>query len=335
MSNQGGSEKARSSRMGLYLIRRTAIAIVLIFIVLIFDFILFRVLPGNPVQLMFSTSYLTHSQYEYLVKQYGLNEPLYIQFFLFIENVFKGNLGISYAYGMPVITLIVPAIVNSLILGIPATVAAILLGIFTGKIAAWKRGSITDTVLTNTSMILYAIPGFWLGAMLMIAFIHVPEVPLSGMYTYGMVYTSIFSKVLDLLRHLFLPFLTLTLVIFGSYTLIMRNSLTDVFTEDFIIAARAKGVPEKRILNKHAMPNAMLPMVSVIAVQIGVLFGGIMVIETVFSWPGIGWMIYQAIMGRDYPLLQGAFLIMSISVVLANFIADIVYLYIDPRVRYE
>lgn len=335
MSDQKTKEVEHGSKILNYLIRRTLIAIVLIFLVLVFDFVLFRILPGNPIQLMFSNSYLTHSQYLYLEKQYGFDKPLYIQFWLFIVNISKGNFGISYAYGMPVLTLIIPAILNSLILGIPATVVAIFLGIYTGKLAAWKRGTKTDTIVTNASMILYAIPGFWLGALLMSAFLHVKGVPLSGMYTYGISYSSIFSQILDLLSHLFLPFITLTFVIFGSYTLIMRNSLTDVLTEDYINTARAKGVPENVILNRHAMPNAMLPMVSVIAVQIGVLIGGIMVIETVFSWPGIGWMIYQAIMGRDYPLLQGAFLVVSIAVILANFIADLVYLYIDPRIRYE
>ncbi|MEM4065884.1 MAG: ABC transporter permease [Candidatus Micrarchaeaceae archaeon] len=234
---------------------------------------------------------------------------------------------------MPVLNLIIPAILNSLILGFPATLAAILLGIYTGKIAAWKRGTKTDSVVTNLSMTLYAIPGFWLAILMILLFLHT-GLPLSGMYTYGISYNSNFGRIFDLLRHLFLPFITLTFVIFGSYTLIMRNSLTDVLTEDYIVTARAKGVPERDILNRHAMRNAMLPMVSVIAIQIGTLVGGIVVIETVFSWPGIGWMIYQAIMGRDYPLLQGAFLIISSVVILANFIADLIYLLVDPRIKY-
>ncbi|MGC8618426.1 MAG: ABC transporter permease [Thermoplasmata archaeon] len=327
-------KKARSGSIRNYLIRKSIIAIILIFLILIFDFVLFRILPGNPIQIMFSNSYLTHNQYIYLEKQFGFDKPLSVQLLLFIRNVFIGNFGISYAYGMPVLSLIVPAILNSLILGVPATVIAIILGIYTGKLAAWKRGTKVDSVLTNTSMVLWAIPGYWLGGLLILVFVYVKGLPLSGMYTYGMTYTSISSQILDLLHHLILPLVTLTLVIYGSYTLVMRNTLTDVLTEDYIITARAKGVPENLILNRHAMPNAMLPMVSMIAIQIGVLVGGLMVIETVFSWPGIGWMIYQAIMGRDYPLLQGAFLILSISVVLANFIADLVYMYLDPRIKY-
>lgn len=334
-TNTATDTVGHSSSILNYIIRRSLLAILLIFLVLIFDFVLFRILPGNPIQVMFSNDYLTPTQYAYLKKAFGFDKPLYVQFFLFIENVFKGNLGVSYAFGMPVSQLIFPAIEHSLMLGIPAVSVAIIMGILTGKLAAWKRGTGRDALLTNVSMVLWAIPGYWLGALLILAFLHVRGVPLSGMYTYGTDYVSIFGKISDLLRHMFLPLLTLTLVMWGSYTLVMRNTLVDVLTEDYIVTARAKGVPERRVLNKHAMPNAMLPMVSMMAIQIGFLVGGLMVIETVFSWPGIGWMIYQAIMGRDYPLMQGAFLVISISVVMANYIADLVYLRLDPRIKYE
>jgi peptide/nickel transport system permease protein len=160
-------------------------------------------------------------------------------------------------------------------------------------------------------------------------------IPVSGMFTIGTIYPNFISKLFDVLKHLFLPLITLTLVTFGSYTLIMRNSLLDVFDEDYILTARAKGVPEKVVLNKHAVPNARLPIVSMIAIHFGYLVGGLVLIETVFSWPGIGYTIYQAILNRDYPLLQGAFLIIAISVVLANFVADLIYLYLDPRIKYE
>ncbi len=318
-----------------YIIRRALIAVLLVFLVLAFDFTLFRILPGDPITLMFSNMHLTHSQYLYLQQQFGFTKPLYVQFWLFLVNVFKGNFGVSYAFGLPVSQLIFPAIAHSLMLGIPAVTIAISMGILTGKLSAWKRGKKTDVVLTNISMILWSIPGYWLGLLMILAFLSVKGVPLSGMYTYGTDYVNVFGKIADLLRHMFLPMLTLSLVMWGSYTLIMRNSLVDVLTEDYIVTARAKGVAEYDILNKHAMPNAMLPMISMIAINIGFLVGGLLVIETVFSWPGIGWMIYQAIMGRDYPLMQGAFLVIAISVVCANFVADLIYLHMDPRIKYE
>ncbi|MGC8621826.1 MAG: ABC transporter permease [Caldisphaera sp.] len=319
----------------LYLFKRAVFAVVTIFAVIIFNFIIFRILPGNPIDVLYGGKILSPQEIKMLYQQFGLNQPIWIQILIYLKNTLTGNLGISYTYDMPVSNLLYNFITNSLILGVPALILAVILGIWTGKIAGWKRGSIADSVTTNISMILWAIPSYWLGTLLILVVAKTGILPVSNMYTIGISYYGFVSQFVDILKHLILPLITLTLVTFGSYTLIMRNSMLDVVDEDFILTAKAKGIPEKVILNKHAVPNARLPIISMMAIHVGYLVGGLVLIETVFSWPGIGYAIYQAIMNRDYPLLQGAFLVIAISVILANFIADIIYLYIDPRIKYE
>jgi len=327
------SDIMRSST--IYIIRRIVFAIAVIFAIIIFNFIIFRLLPGNPIDVLYGGKILTPQQMKMLYQQFGLNQPMWLQILIYIKNTLTGNLGISYTYSLPVSSILFNAIINSLILGTPALIFAILIGMWTGKIAGWKRNSQIDNVVTNISMILWSIPAYWLGTLLILLVMKTGIIPVSGMFTIGTIYPNFISELFDVLKHLFLPLITLTLVTFGSYTLIMRNSLLDVFDEDYILTARAKGVPEKVVLNKHAVPNARLPIVSMIAIHFGYLVGGLVLIETVFSWPGIGYTIYQAILNRDYPLLQGAFLIIAISVVLANFVADLIYLYLDPRIKYE
>jgi peptide/nickel transport system permease protein len=327
--------KPKEFHIYIYIGKKALYAIITVFAIISFNFLLFRILPGNPIEVLYRGAQLSPSAIDALYKQFGLNQPLWIQYFIYIKNTISGNLGISYAYQLPVIDVLFPAIINSLILGIPATILGIYIGIWTGKIAGWKRNTMTDNLFTNISMILWAIPGYWLATLLILLIVLTGGVlPVSGMYTPGINYQSFFYRLIDLLKHLVLPLIVLTLLNYGQYTILMRNSLIDVTNEDYIISAKAKGVPDYLILNKHAMPNARLPIVSMIAINLGYLVGGLILTETVFSWPGVGWLIYSSILSRDYPVLQGAFLILAISIVISNFIADMIYLYLDPRIRY-
>ncbi|PSN95323.1 peptide ABC transporter permease [Candidatus Marsarchaeota G2 archaeon ECH_B_2] len=322
-------------RMGRYIAKRALTSIITFFAVLVLTFILFRLLPGNPVLLLFRNPQLTQQQIAQLSAQFGLNRPLYEQFILFIVNVFRGNLGLSFYYRAPVTQVLFPALLNSIILILPSTILAILIGVGLGVISGWKRNTLTDMAVLSSSLVLYAIPTFWLGILLIMLAVRIGGIPVSGMLSIGVSFTSPTQYLGNLLRHLLLPMITLTLVTLGQFSIIMRTSVINELTEDYVVAAYAKGMSESRLIRKHVVPNALLPTVSIIAISIGTVVAGAVLTETVFSWPGVGTLIYDSIARRDYPVLQGAFLIVALSVIISNFIADLVYAYLDPRVKYS
>ncbi|MEM1739881.1 MAG: ABC transporter permease [Desulfurococcaceae archaeon] len=220
-----------------------------------------------------------------------------------------------------------------MILLIPSTICLILLGVVTGSISAWKKNTFIDKFISGFSLVLYTLPTYWLGGLLIILSIYFLRLPVTGMYNYGVQYSGLIDKIADLLTHMLLPFVTLTLVSYGSFTMITRSALVDISTEDFVKASYAIGYSEKRIFMRVLLKNVSLPILSMSAIAIGTSVAGAVLTETVFAWPGVGRLIYDAVMNRDYPLLQGSFLIISISVVLANTIADLLYGILDPRVR--
>ena len=321
--------------MGRYIAKRALTSIITFFAVLVLTFILFRLLPGNPVLLLFRNPQLTQQQIAQLSAQFGLNRPLYEQFILFIVNVFRGNLGLSFYYRAPVTQVLFPALLNSIILILPSTILAILIGVGLGVISGWKRNTLTDMAVLSSSLVLYAIPTFWLGILLIMLAVRIGGIPVSGMLSIGVSFTSPTQYLGNLLRHLLLPMITLTLVTLGQFSIIMRTSVINELTEDYVVAAYAKGMSKSRLIRKHVVPNALLPTVSIIAISIGTVVAGAVLTETVFSWPGVGTLIYDSIARRDYPVLQGAFLIVALSVIISNFIADLVYAYLDPRVKYS
>lgn len=323
-----------SSRYSRYVVRRFLGAIIAVFAILTINFFIFRILPGNPIELLFRNPRLTDEQIRALEAQFGLDKPLIDQYFIYLINVFQGNLGLSFFYRQPVTSVLMPRMINSLILVLPSTLAAIALGVVAGLISAWRRGSKTDVSILLIGMSLYSLPTFWLGGIFILLSIYYLHLPVSGMLTYGAVYSSWTDLLIDFLRHFILPFTTLTLVMFGEFMIIMRNTLIDVLTEDYVTVAIAKGLSQTKILRDYALRNAMLPTISIIAINLGLVVAGAVLTETVFSWPGVGRLIYDAILNRDYPILQGAFLFITISVVIANLIADLLYGLLDPRVRY-
>jgi peptide/nickel transport system permease protein len=201
-------------------------------------------------------------------------------------------------------------------------------------VAAWKSGTSIDYAALLLSLLVWSLPTFWLGILLLFWGSRL-GLPIGGVYTYGAGFASRGEALLDLLRHMLLPTLTFTLVFLGEYMLLMRSTLIGVLSEDFILTARAKGLSTFQILKDHALRNAMLPMITIVAINLGFTVAGAIQIESVFSWPGLGGAIYRAVERRDYPLLQGAFLLIAVSVILANFLADVLYAQLDPRVRSE
>jgi peptide/nickel transport system permease protein len=218
-----------------------------------------------------------------------------------------------------------------------ATIASAAIGLLIGIYAGWGRGSRFDVGSLGFTLFVYAMPEFWFGILVLMAFSGgvgpFPALFPTGGYETAASDLTGFAHAVDVLNHMVLPFFVLTVAYLGEYALIMRNSLIDVVGDDYIQTARAKGVREKQILWRHAVPNALLPTMTVVFLSIGFIFGGAITIEYVFSWPGLGWLTVQAIDHKDYPLLQALFLIFSIAVIVANLVADVMYSYLDPRVR--
>lgn len=214
------------------------------------------------------------------------------------------------------------------------TLLATILGTWLGIIAATRRGSRTDDGLLGFSLFTYSAPEYWIGLILILVFaVAIPIFPAGLQMTPGKDFDSWWAQALDVADHLVLPATAMTLVLLGSYFVIMRSSMVDVLTEDFITVKRATGLPWNRVVRKHAVRNALLPLVTLSAIQFGFVMGGVITIETIFSWPGLGLLEFQAINSKDFPMLQGAFLVFSIAVIVANLIADCLYFFLDPRVQ--
>jgi peptide/nickel transport system permease protein len=317
--------------MRRYILRRVVTAFVVFLVILTLNFVIFHTIPGDPVRTLFQDPRITEADRERLAHLFGLDKPLLEQYVIYMKNSLTGEMGLSFTYREPVAGYVTERLWNTVILVGSASVLALVIGVAVGVVAAWRRNTPTDYGLLGGSLFLYSMPTFWLGMLALFAL--TKYVPSGGMYTPGAMYTSAFDRLLDLLHHLVVPMTVLTLVLFGQYVMLMRSSLIDVLSEDFIVTARAKGVSDRTMLRKHALPNAMLPLVTITAINLSFIFGGAIQTETVFSWPGVGRLMYDALITRDYPLLQGSFLVVTLAALLANLVADIAYAYLDPRVK--
>ncbi|HCU08784.1 MAG TPA: ABC transporter permease [Clostridiales bacterium] len=309
-------------------------AAITIFFVLVFNYFLFRILPGDIVSMLARSGKTTPEMVANIREMYGLDLPWYQQFFVYLENLFTGDLGTSFIYKKPVAEVIGSRILPTVILLGSAEILAIVVGIIFGIVSAWKRGKPLDTGLLSTSLLLYSMPTFWLGMMLILIFcVNLRLFPINGMVTPGRVFIDTWAYINDVVRHMILPMACMAMVMIGEYAITMRSTMIDVLSEDYITTAKAKGFSNGYVLRRHAMPNAMLPMITLIAINLGLIVGGAIQIETVFSWPGLGNLMYGALINRDYPLLQGVFLLTTVTVILANFLSDILYEVVDPRVK--
>jgi len=317
-----------------YLLRKFLQALFTVFIVIVINFFLFRIMPGDPVRVLIRNPKISAEALEKVREQFGLNQSRLIQFWIYLRDLFSGDLGTSFNYRQPVLDVIMERIPATVLLVGTATVVSIIIGVALGVILAWKRGTRLDIAGLSISLILYSMPTFWVAIiMVMIFAVYWQIFPLGGMSMPGASYGGLWERLFSQLYYLFLPAVTFALILVGEYVLIMRSSLLEVMREDYMLTARAKGVSNRDLLRRHALPNAMLPVVTLIAINLGFIVGGAIQIETVFSWPGLGRLMYAALTNRDYPVLQGLFLFVTVAVVGANFCADILYRYLDPRVK--
>jgi ABC-type dipeptide/oligopeptide/nickel transport system permease component len=313
-----------------YVLKRVGFAIVTVFVAVTINFVLFRLAPGTAVSNLSRVPHATQQLRHALEVQFGLDKSKWQQYVIYLKQLAHGNLGISYANEQPVSTNLRIALINTLPMVTLGTVFAIVFGTFTGVIAAWRRGTKTEGLTVSTALGFYAMPTQWLGLMLIIIFAGI--LPTGGMTNEFLLNPPFWAHVKDLASHIFLPALTLGLVLYGEYTLIVRSAMLETLGEDYILTARAKGLKPRTIVRKHALRNAMLPITTLIALSLGYIVAGAILIETVFSWPGIGRAVYEAVLERDYPMLQGAFLVLTISVIFFNLVADLLYFKLDPRI---
>lgn len=320
--------------MGWFVVRRLAQVVPLILAVVVLNFTLIQLAPGSLFDVMTSEQEVTDpAMLEQLRHTYGVDEPAPVQLVKYIWSVARLDLGYSYRQNAPVLDVILQQMPATLILMLAAISIAVIVGSAAGVIAAVRVNSLWDNLISLGAVFFFAAPSFWLGIMLTVLFaVKLDWFPVGGMRTIGVEQGPI-AATLDVLHHLALPAITLGLFYAATYARVMRASMLEVFRLDFVRTARAKGLSRIRVVVAHVMRNAMLPIVTLLGLQLGTILGGSVVIESVFSWPGLGNLLYDSVMSRNYPMVLGVLVIGSLIVALSNAAVDILYLYLDPRIR--
>ncbi|MPY58511.1 ABC transporter permease [Streptomyces spongiae] len=302
--------------------------------VLVTSFFLFRLVPGDPVKYMTGGRQVSAEQLAAYRREFGLDLPLWEQFTSYCGKALTGDLGTSYQFRAPVIDKITEALPNTLLLTGTAFVLYTALGVFLGTRSAWRHGRLGDRLNTGLALTLYSVPSFWLGLLLIIVF-SVGMGPVPGLFPTGGMESGGkegFAYTIDVAHHLVLPVVTLVAVEYGQTLLVTRSALLDEMGGDYLTTARAKGLRDDLVRRRHAVPNALLPTVTLIFVNLGRTVAGVILVETVFSWPGLGGLFYQALSVPDLPLVQGLFFVFASSVIVMNTLADLMYPLLDPRV---
>ncbi len=320
--------------MARYLGQKFTYLVLTLVAVLVTNFVLFHLMPGDPVTHIARGQRLDAAGIARLRAFYGLDRSMFDQFLTYVGHLAGGDLGYSYTYQTSVGPIVMKALGNTLILVTVSTVLVIGLGVVIGVFAAARRGTRTDGNLVIGSLVFWSLPTFWVGMLLIFLFaVTLDWLPIAGMYTADALYPTAFTRFADLARHLVLPTVAMVLVDIAQFVLITRSSLLATLSEDFMTTARAKGLHPRRVLWRHGVRNAMLPVVTATTLYASATVGGTIQVETVFSWPGMGQLIYLSVVRRDYPVMEACFLIFAVVVVLANFASDVVYRLLDPRVR--
>ncbi len=316
-----------------HLLRRALASLGLLAVVVAFNFFLFRVVDRDPLARYRGRTKLTPAQRDDLIHRFGLDGSKWSQFVRYVQRMLHGDLGRSFDSTRPVTREILDRLPNTMWLVGLSTLLTVAIGVWVGSRAGWRRGSLFDSISTNVGMTLYATPEFFLG-MLLLAFVagKLGWFPTGGARSVGATSGGL-SALVDRLDHLVLPVATLTLGYLGSYSLVMRSSMLDTLGEDYIRTARAKGLRDRDVRRSHAVPNALLPTISLIAIGFGFVVGGAITTETVFSYPGLGLATYDAINNNDLPMLQGLFMFSSAAVIGFNLLAEVLLGMIDPRIR--
>src|SRR5438876_6252626 len=317
-----------------YVLRRLLQAVPVIFAILVLNFLLLHLAPGDAAQVLAGEAGSASPEYmAQLRHRFGLDRPVAVQLLLYVKNMLTLDLGFSFRHNMPVVELIAGRLGPTLLLMLTTLVLSVTAGIGLGLLAAARAGSWRDTLISILALVSYATPLLWVGLMLIVVFsLKLDWLPTSGMETVAAFHEG-WSRVLDIARHLILPAVTLSLFYMALYTRLMRAAMLEQAGMDYVTTARAKGVSEGRITLAHVVRNAVLPVVTVAGVQLGGLLGGSIVVESVFAWPGLGFLAFQALFARDFNLLLGIFFLSASLVVVVNLGVDLLYTFLDPRIQ--
>jgi peptide/nickel transport system permease protein len=320
----------------VFILRRTLQVVPVVLAIAALNFVLLHLAPGDAADIIAARSGGSDTEFvEGLRRSFGLDRPIYQQFFIYIAKLLALDLGYSHVQNLPVADLIVDRVPATLLLMLSSIAIAVVVGVVLGILSAMRHRSWMDAIVSVVALVVYATPQFWLGLMLIVLFsITFGILPSGGMMTIAREMSTV-ERMLDVARHLVLPSLTLGLFYVAVYARLMRSSMLEVLTLDFITTARAKGLSEARVSLVHAARNALLPVVTLAGVQIGHLLGGSILVETVFGWPGLGRLVFDALLQRDLNLLLGILFISSIVVVLANLAVDLIYGLLDPRIVHK
>ncbi|WP_395453775.1 ABC transporter permease (plasmid) [Azospirillum melinis] len=318
-----------------YVFRRLVQALPMAFAIVLLNFLLLKLTPGDLADVIAGESGSATPEFmENLRRLYGLDIPVHLQFVNYIQGILHFDLGYSFRQGMPVGELILERLPATILLSLTAILFALMVGVLLGVVAARSRGSLLDEAISVVSTMGFATPLFWVGLMLIVLFsIELRWLPSAGMVTVGADYRGRWDEWLDIGRHLVLPAVTLSLFFLSIYVRITRSAMLEVYGLDFVRTARAKGLTEARVVIRHVLRNALLPIVTVTGLQLGAIFGGTVVVETVFGWPGLGRLAQEAVFSRDVNLLLGIFLCSSFIVIVVNLAVDLLYAALDPRVE--
>jgi peptide/nickel transport system permease protein len=327
--------------MGVYVLRRLLGAIPLLLGIATIIFFVLRLAPGDPTAFFFSPN-IPPDVMEQIRRNLGLDQPLLVQYFRWMTSFFRGDFGYSITQSRPVAAILMEALPNTLILTGTALVLVFLIGILVGVVQAVRQYSIFDSTSSIVSLFFYSMPSFWLGLMLMLIFSLKAHqwgwpiaLPPTGMTSVDYEFMTGAEKVANRISHLVLPVATLTLALAAGVARYTRGQMLEVIRQDYIRTARAKGVPESRVILRHALRNSMLPVITLLGLYLPFLFSGAVFIEVIFAWPGMGRIIVDAILQRDYPLVMATSFLFAVIVVIGNLIADVLYAVADPRIRYD
>jgi len=316
-----------------FILRKVVAATLTIAVIVCANFFIFRMAPGDPVRMMFRDPRVSAESLELMKQKFGLDKPLSGQFVAYVKNLAQGDLGLSFSQRKPVLEVLASRIPHTLLLVVTALTIAIFLGVILGALAGWLSGTRFDTVILTASVAMYSIPTFALGIILLLIFAYlIPIFPLGGILTPASGYEG-FELVKDVGWHMFLPAFSIVIWYVGEYVILTRSSMIDAMGQEYITTAWAKGLKKRNILKNHALRNALLPVITISGVNLAFAAAGVIEAETVFAWPGVGRLTYDAVSQRDYPLLQGVFMLFAFAIVLANLAIDLIYGYIDPRIK--
>jgi ABC-type dipeptide/oligopeptide/nickel transport system permease component len=321
--------------MLIYLARRTAQLAPVLLVLIVFNFVLIRLAPGDPITYLAGDSPATAQFLDQLRAEYGLDQPVWRQLLIYLGQVLQGDLGYSYISRESVSNIILSRMPATLLLLGTQFVFSITIGVLIGVVSARRHGSVVDQGVSVLSLIGFAVPAFWLAQMMMLVFsLKLDLLPAQGMRSLRFSMTG-WQAALDVAQHLILPAATLTVFNLALIARVTRSGMANALRLDYVTFARSKGVSERRIVWVHGLRNAILPVITVIGLHIRTLIAGAVLTETVFAWPGLGRLTYDAILSRDYPVLMGIFIVIGVTVVIGNILTDVAYAKLDPRVRLE